>query len=82
MINDSENKIGPRKFRPCKIKFDLSKTKTKPINMTIQERAREFINSDELKEGLDAVQRMWLEAHIVDLLDEFQQSITQNSENE
>lgn len=34
------------------------------------ERAREFINSDEIKEELDAITRVWLEQHILIMLDD------------
>ncbi len=37
---------------------------------TNTERAREFINNDEIKAELDAVTRIWLEQHIIVMLDD------------
>ena len=44
--------------------------------MTIQETAREFINKDEIKEELDISQRVWLEFHIIDLLEAYKAHVS------
>lgn len=44
--------------------------------MIPKDKARAFINSEEIKEGLDAVTRMWLEQHIINLLEETTKNIS------
>ena len=37
--------------------------------MNVKKEARKFINQTEIKEELDIAQRVWLEFHIIDLLE-------------